>query len=273
MARMLAACLALALGSVPVQAAVECAAGTYWHTRGSADCHPGGSAGCTVATCCCACHADYYCPGGAKDQPEDACPAGSTSPPMSTSAADCTGGPAPPPTNGSFSQVHIAYTGRPNEFSVDFVGGAGQTTTYTSLDQARWTATAAASFPHPTIGYMSAGILRFPGAASGQAAYYMVGDASANSSVWTVTPNITARPEVFAVYAVRARVQRAPTAQGGGQDPRVALACIYPPPRPFFSLPCRILVTLTTCACLILLTRLPRVGSTQFCTLATGGTI
>ena len=193
------------------EAAVVCEPGTYWHTRGSVDCAPGAACQGTVATCCCACHANYYCPGGKRDQPEDACPAGSTSPPGATSAADCTGGPAPPPpSNSSFSQIHIAYTGRANEFSVDFVGGAGQTATYTSLDGAQWTAAAATSFPHPTIGYMSAGLLRFPGAASDQPAYYMVGDARANSSVFTVTPNITSRPEVFAVYGVRWRAHPRP---------------------------------------------------------------
>ena len=182
-------------------AAVECVPGTYWHTRGSVDCASGGTCVNTPATCCCACHANYYCPGGKKDQPEDACPAGSTSPPGSTSASDCTGGPGPsPPPSSGFSQIHIAYTGRPNEFSVDFVGGAGATRTLTSFDRTNWTAAPATSFSHPTIGYMSQGLLSFPGARSEQPTYYMVGDGSANSSIFTVVPNIT-RPEVFAVYA------------------------------------------------------------------------
>jgi len=83
-------------------APIECVPGTYWHTRGSVDC--GAAQGCpatggTAAECCCACHAGYYCPGGAKSQPEDACPAGTTSPPGATSAAACTGGaPTPTPT-------------------------------------------------------------------------------------------------------------------------------------------------------------------------------
>lgn len=200
--------VALLLVALPAAlAAIECAPGTYWHTRGSVDCGP--AQGCpatggTLAQCCCACHANYYCPGGKRDQPEDACPAGSTSPPGSTSASDCTGGPpgpSPPPgPSGAFSQIHIAYTGRPNEFSVDFVGGSGATRTLTSMDRTNWTAAPATSFSHPTIGYMSQGLLRFPGAKGQQPTYYMVGDASSNSSVFTVVPNIT-RPEVFAVYA------------------------------------------------------------------------
>ena len=191
----------LLLGLLQVsRGAVQCTPGTYWHTRGSVDC-TSGSSSCTTtpspATCCCACHANYYCPGGAKEQPEDPCPAGSTSPPKSTSASNCTGGP-PPPTGG-FSQIHVAYTGNANELSIDFVGGSGKTTVWTSLDKQAWTASPATSFSHPTIGYMSAGLLRFPGAAAGEEAYYMVGDASANSSAFTVHPTL-ARSEVFAVY-------------------------------------------------------------------------
>ena len=178
--------------------AVECVPGTYWHKHGSVDC---ATSTCTTdpsqATCCCSCHANYYCPGGAKTQPEDACPAGSTSPPMSTSAANCTGGPPPPA--GGFEQIHVAYTGNANELSVDFVGGSGKTQVWTSLDQRVWTSAPAASFSHPTIGYMSAALLRFPGAAAGAAAYYMVGDSASNSTVFTVHPTL-ARPEVFAVY-------------------------------------------------------------------------
>jgi hypothetical protein len=198
----------LLLLALPVAAfsAVECSPGTYWHTRGTVDCGP--AQGCpatggTTAECCCACHANFYCPGGKKSQPEDACPAGSTSPPNSTSASDCTGGPPPPPPppSGAFSQIHVAYTGRANEFSIDWVGGSGgPTRTLTSLDRATWTATPAASFTHPTIGLMSHGLLSFPARLpGGSAAYYMVGDAALNSSVFTVTPNVT-RPEVFAVY-------------------------------------------------------------------------
>jgi hypothetical protein len=165
------------------------------------DCAPGSSCADTVETCCCFCHADYYCPGGGKSQPEDPCPAGTTSPANSTSASDCTGGPGPgptPPPSGSFSQVHIAYTGRANEYSVDFVGGSGATSVWTSLNRLSWTRAAATSFTHPTIGYMSAGLLQFPGAQADQQAYYMVGDAASNSTVFTVTPSVS-RPEVFAV--------------------------------------------------------------------------
>ena len=176
---------------------IECVPGTYWHKHGSVDCAPGGTCKNSIQTCCCACHADYYCPGGATTQPEVPCPPGSTSPPNSTSASDCSGGPPPP--SGGFNQIHIAYTGRANEFSVDFVGGSGATVTLTSMDGTSWTSLPAVSFAHPTIGYMSHGLLRFPGASAEQKTYYMVGDSSGNSSVFTVLPNIT-RPEVFAVY-------------------------------------------------------------------------
>ena len=79
------------------------------------------------------------------------------------------------------------------------MGGSGKTTVWTSLDKKVWTASPATSFSHPTIGYMSAGLLRFPGAAAGAEAYYMVGDSTANSSTFTVHPTL-ARSEVFAVY-------------------------------------------------------------------------
>lgn len=198
---MLALALLAACALPAALAAVECPAGTYFHTHGSVDCAPGATCAGTVESCCCSCHANYYCPGGKTRQPEDPCPAGSTSPPNSTSAAACTGGPPPPPS-GAFSQIHVAYTGRAEELSVDFVGGAGQTFVWTSLARAAgWTRAPATSFAHPTIGYMSAGLLRFAGVQPDAPAYYMVGDASANSSVYEVTPTIAARPEVFAVYA------------------------------------------------------------------------
>lgn len=193
-------CFLLILTAAAAAAAVTCVPGTYWHSHGSVDCTAGTTACATSpsqANCCCACHANYYCPGGAKTQPEDPCPAGSTSPPQSTSASNCTGGP-PPPTGG-FEQIHVSYTGNANELSVDFVGGSGKTTVWTSLDKKVWTASPATSFSHPTIGYMSAGLLRFPGAAAGAEAYYMVGDSTANSSTFTVHPTL-ARSEVFAVY-------------------------------------------------------------------------
>lgn len=171
-----------------------------WHTRGSVDC-TGSPSTCanTPETCCCACHPNYYCPGGKRDQPEDPCPAGETSPANSTSASDCTGGPnPPPPSGGSFTQVHIAYTGVSGQFSVDFVGGSGQTLVWTTLAGNAWKSAPCTSFSHPTIGYMSAGLLDFTAAAPGAKAMYMVGDASGNSSVFTVTPKVS-RPEVYAV--------------------------------------------------------------------------
>jgi len=84
--------LILALCFSVVSAAVDCEPGTYYHTRGSVDCAKGTCKG-TAATCCCDCHADYYCPGGSSSQPEDKCPAGTTSPPKSISEKNCTGSP------------------------------------------------------------------------------------------------------------------------------------------------------------------------------------
>ena len=171
----------------------------YWHTRGSVDCGP--AQGCpatggTAAECCCACHADYYCPGGAKNQPELPCPAGSSSPPDSTSESACTGGPPPPP-GGSFSQVHIAYTGKPALLSVDFVGGSGAVSVFTSVAGGPWRQANATSFAHPTIGYMNSALLDFSGVAAGATARYVLG--STNGTVFSVVP-IVARAEVFAVY-------------------------------------------------------------------------
>lgn len=141
-------------------------------------------------------HPAYPLQGGKRDQPEDACPAGSTSPPKSTSAADCTGGPAPPPS-GDFTQVHVAYAGKPGILSVDFVGGSGSLSVWTSLDNATWKQAAASSFSHPTIGYMSQALLDFSGVQAGAKAYYKVG--SPNTTSFAVVPIVT-RPEVFAVY-------------------------------------------------------------------------
>jgi hypothetical protein len=216
---MRAALFLAAAAAASASAAVECAAGTYWHTRGSVDCGP--AQGCpatggTVAECCCTCHANFYCPGGKRSQPEDACPAGATSPPGSTSAAACTGGPAPPPT-AAFSQVHVAYTGVPGLLSVDFVGGAGALAVWTSLDGVAWGAPlAATSFAHPTIGYMSQALLNFTGVARGATAWYRVG--SENATAYAVVP-IVARPEVFAVCAFNAH-HAAPARCAHSCDPR-----------------------------------------------------
>ena len=149
------------------------------------------------ATCCCPCHADYYCPGGAKNQPELPCPAGSTSPPNSTSESDCTGGPPPPP-GGSFSQVHIAYTGKPGVLSVDFVGGSGSVSVFTSVAGGAWVGANASSFLHPTIGYTNAALLDFTGVAPGATARYALG--SPNGTAFSVVPIVSQRPEVFAVF-------------------------------------------------------------------------
>ena len=95
--------------------------------------------------------------------------------------------------------MHIAYNGIPGQFSVDFVGGSGSTLVWTSLSGNAWKSAPCTSFTHPTIGYMSAGLLDFSSVAPGAKASYMVGDARSNSSVYTVTPKVT-RPEVYAVY-------------------------------------------------------------------------
>ncbi len=79
------------------------------------------------------------------------------------------------------------------------MGGSGTTQVWTSLDAKAWVSAPATSFAHPTIGYMSAALLSFRGASAGAQAYYMVGDSSSNSSVFTVTPTLD-RAEVFAVY-------------------------------------------------------------------------
>ena len=183
-------------------APVECAPGTYFHKHGSVDCAPSCPAsGGTAAECCCACHADYYCPGGKKTQPELPCPPGTTSPPKSTSPADCAGGPGPGPAPPSaFEQVHVAYTGVPAVWSVDFVGGSGAIQVFTSIDAGNtWRAAPATSFAHPTIGYLSQAELDFRGVAPGARARYALG--ARNGTVFEVTPIVAARPEVFAVYA------------------------------------------------------------------------
>ena len=155
------------------------------------DCHPGGSAGCTAATCCCDCHAGYYCPGGATDQPEDKCPAGSTSPPKSTAASDCTGGPPGPPgppgpSGCAPSQLFINYADSPDQMRVSwatacqataavaFGASPGSLTTVTGPAPSQYKAP---SYTSPYLYHVT-----LTGLTPGAQYYYQVGDATSGKS-------------------------------------------------------------------------------------------
>lgn len=124
---------------------------------------------------------------------EEPCPPGTTSLARSTSESSCTG-PTP-----HISQVHVSYTGKPGELSVDFVAlSKGAAYAYTSFDNATWARVPAANtFSISTIGHLSQALLQWPGVKAGQTVFYKVGNTEANSTVFPVTP-IVARPEVFA---------------------------------------------------------------------------
>lgn len=96
-------------------------------------------------------------------------------------------------------QIHIAYTGKAGQLSVDFVSSISGAAAYTSRDKVTWTGVAASSLRVATIGYLSQALLDFTGIAPGAEAYYIVSGGGTNSSVYAVTP-IVARPEVFAVF-------------------------------------------------------------------------
>ena len=181
--------------------AQDCPAGTYYHTHGSVDCTSKCSG--TVQSCCCACHPDYYCPGGAKDQPEDPCPAGTSSPANSTSASDCTGsGPTPPPGPGGAcapSQIFINYAESPSQMRVSWATTckAGSEVNYgLSPGSLTQTVTGTAStydFGSYTSPYLHHATLT--GLTPNTQYFYTVGDATSGVSA---VINFTAHPGVGA---------------------------------------------------------------------------
>jgi hypothetical protein len=98
-------------------------------------------------------------------------------------------------------QIHIAFTQKDGQLSVDFVGTGkdGLTSVGTTSDPSTFTNTTTTSFNVATIGYMHQGILSYPGVAPGATVYYRVCSAGDCSAVFPIVP-IQSRPEVFAVF-------------------------------------------------------------------------
>lgn len=151
--------------------ALDCPPGTYFHDRGSFDCDPKCDKSNPTPACCCTCGIGFFCPGETAVQAEEPCFEGMTSPPGSTSLFNCTG---PTPAIG---QIHIAYTGVPGQFSVDFVSSVDSASAvsafvYTSADNATWSAASATTFAIPTIGVLAQALLSWPGVVAGQRVHY-----------------------------------------------------------------------------------------------------
>ncbi len=156
-----------------------------------------------MAQCCCDCHAGYYCPGGASKQPEDKCPAGSTSPPKSTSASDCTGGPpgppGPPGPGGACapSQFFVNYAESASQMRVSWATACKATAVVafgTSPSALSQTATGAAPTTYTFKGGYTSPYLyhvTLTGLAPATAYYYTVGDQTSGVSA---VMNFTSSP-------------------------------------------------------------------------------
>jgi hypothetical protein len=98
-------------------------------------------------------------------------------------------------------QVHLSYTGKPAELSVDFVvGKPGPASIAVTQPNGAVTTVNSTSFFFNQIGYMHQALLSFPGIAPGATASYQITANGESTEVFKVTPELSS-PERFAVFA------------------------------------------------------------------------
>ena len=97
-------------------------------------------------------------------------------------------------------QVHLSYTGKPAELSVDFVSTVATASIAVTQPNGAVTTVNSTSFYFNQIGYMHQALLSFPGIAPGASATYKITSAGESTDVFTVTPELS-YPERFAIFA------------------------------------------------------------------------
>lgn len=112
-----------------------------------------------------------------------------------SAAASATRAPSAP------EQIHVAYTQRQGQLSVDFVGGAASGFVSWGASPTSLTHSAnSTSFEFATIGFLHQAVMDFTFLPTGAPAYYKVSVGGVSSATFEASPLSLARPEVFVVF-------------------------------------------------------------------------